>query len=101
MGFKISKKTYDSSILKAGRFVKEPIYTQYDVFDTHTGVIFFRFQESHKKYITDLQIQCAPEWEPVKELLPDILVNLKEDQIYEYGLINQVKREFKLSELLR
>ncbi len=99
MGFKISKKTYDSSILKAGRFVKEPIYTQYQVWDWETGVIFFRFQQPHKKYLTDLQIQCTQQWDEYQELLPDVFVNLQEDHIYEYVLLFQVIRDYKLNQL--
>lgn len=48
--FKIKKTPYKSPVLKAGIYKPEIIYTQYDVYDEETKVIFFRFQELHKSY---------------------------------------------------
>lgn len=100
--FKIAYKTYTRDILKAGIYREEPIYTQYVVYDSDTGKIFLRFQEPHKKYLTDWQIQCTPEWEKYKELLPKIIleINMPEDYLYDYSLLLKAVREVKLNEIL-
>lgn len=99
--FKISKKPYTKSILKLGRFSEEKIFTQCDVFETTTGVIFFRFKQNHKKYLTDREIQCIAELESHKELLLEIFDNLEEDTLYNFDRIVLAKiREDKLKYLL-
>jgi len=99
--FKIKKTPYKSPVLKDGIYTKhEIIYTQYDVYDEKTGTIFFRFQELHKSYLTDKAIQCTPEWEPYKELLTEILITLKEEQSYNYGILLEPIREIKLNQIL-
>ena len=100
MSFRIKKSTYKSKVLIAGRYVDQPIYTQFDVYDQESGVIFFRFQQLHKKYLTDKGIQCTPEWEEVKEQLPDILEKLSETEEYSYNVLYSVIREHKLNQLL-
>jgi hypothetical protein len=103
--FKISRRTYTTRLLKAGRYGEsEPIYTRYDVYDALTGTIFLSFQQPHKKYLTDWQIQCTPEWEKYKELLPEIILEINNDNsegnLYDYSLLLKAVREIKLNELL-
>ncbi len=98
--FKIKKTPYKSPVLKAGIYKPEIIYTQYDVYDEETKVIFFRFQELHKSYLKDKAIQCTPEWEPYKELLTEILITLKEEISYNYRTIMGPIREIKLNQIL-
>lgn len=97
--FKIKKTPYKSPVLKAGIYKPEIIYTQYDVYDEETKVIFFRFQELHKSYLKDKEIQCTPEWEPYKELLSILFVTLDENQSYNYGTILGTIREIKLNQI--
>lgn len=99
-GFRIKKSTHKSKVLVAGRYQDQPIFTQFDVYDQEGGLIFFRFIQPHKKYITDKQIQCTPEWEEVKEQLPDILEKLSETKEYNYNILLSVVREHKLNQLL-
>lgn len=85
--FKISKHLY------------QDVFTQYDIFDTESNVIFFRFQEPHRDYLTDMQIQCTPEWEEYKELLPEIFIDLEEHKDYDYSILSKAIREVKLTNL--
>ncbi len=98
--FRIQKGTYKSKTLIAGYYRDEAIFTQFDVYDQERGVVFFRFRQLHKKYLTDKEIQCAPEWEEVKEQLPDILEKLSETEEYSYNVLYSVIREHKLKQLL-
>lgn len=84
--FRISKNFYDA-------------FTQYDIFDTESNLIFFRFQESHRDYLTDMQIQCTTEWEEYKELLPEIFLCLEELKDYDYSILLKAIREVKLTNL--
>jgi hypothetical protein len=98
--FRIKKSTYKSKVLIAGRYQDQPIYTQFDVYDQESGEIFFRFQQLHKKYLTDKEIQCTPEWKEVKEQLPDIIEKLSETEEYSYNILLSAVREHKLNQLL-
>jgi hypothetical protein len=98
--FKIRKSPYKSPVLKAGKYVDQTIYTQYDVYDEKNGTIFFRFRELHKSYLTDKEIQCTPEWEPYKELLSILFITLDENQSYNYRTIMGPIREIKLNQIL-
>lgn len=42
--FKIYKRPYETQVLKAGIYKPEIIFTQYDIYDTETNVIFFHFK---------------------------------------------------------
>jgi len=99
-GFRIKKSTHKSKVLVAGRYQDQPIFTQFDVYDQEGGLIFFRFKQNHKKYLHDREIQCTPEWEEVKEQLPDILEKLSETEEYNYNILLSVVREHKLNQLL-
>jgi len=87
--FKISKHLYQN------------VFTQYDIYDTKSNIIFFRFQEIMvlKKHITVMEIQCTPEWEEYKELLPEIFIGLEEHKDYDYSILSKVIREVKLTNL--
>ncbi len=98
--FRIQKRTHKSKKLIAGHYRDEPIFTQFDVYDQESDLIFFRFRQLHKKYLTDQEIQCTPEWEEVKEQLPDILQKLSETEEYSYNILYSVIRENKLQQLL-
>jgi hypothetical protein len=98
--FRIKKSTYKSKVLIAGRYQDQPIYTQFDVYNQESGVIFFRFRQLHKKYLTDKEIQCTPEWEEIKEQLPNVLEKLSETEEYSYNVLYSVIREHKLKQLL-
>lgn len=99
-GFRIKKSTHKSKVLVAGRYQDQPIFTQFDVYDQEGGLIFFRFKQNHKKYLLDREIQCTPEWEEVKEQLPDIITKLSETEEYNYNILLSVVREHKLNQLL-
>ena len=84
--FKVSKDNYK-------------FYTQYDIYDIESGLIFFRFESRHH-YYTDIQcIQCSPEWEEYKELLANILKDLNTESTYECGILLRAVREAKLDKL--
>ena len=98
--FRIQKRTHKSKKLIAGHYRDEPIFTQFDVYDQESDLIFFRFRQLHKKYLTDQEIQCTPEWEDVKEQLPDIINKLSETEEYNYNILLSAVREHKLNQLL-
>jgi hypothetical protein len=98
--FRIKKSTYKSKILIAGYYRDQPIFTQFDVYDQESGLIFFRFKQLHKKYLTDQEIQCTSEWDDVKEQLPDIITKLSEIEEYNYSILLSAVREHKLNQLL-
>jgi hypothetical protein len=76
------------------------LFIQYDIYDTKSNIIFFRFKKSH--YVTGMkiqEIQCTTEWEEYKELLPEIFIGLKEHKEYDYSILSKVIREVKLTNL--
>jgi hypothetical protein len=89
---------------------------QFDIFDIDSGLIFFRFEDHRYKNISVAlesevyedkwfkHIQCTPEWELHKELLPSILCELSGEVKYEYNILLNVRtrkiREDKLNEIL-
>lgn len=99
--FKILKDPYFIKIPKAGIYVDELIYIKYKIVDTDTGVLFFKFNDNKKKYLTDQNIECIPKLEPYKYLLVEIFRNLEESKNYSYDeVLTSFIRNHKINSII-